>query len=282
MARRNRAHATDYHLRPIETDELDYIERNRAAWDEWASGYVAAAAKAWQEQDLRWGLWGIPESELELLSGLEPDDDAIELGCGTAAVSAWLARRGVRSVALDISSRQLKTADDLQRRFGISFPLICGNAEDVMFEDASFDVAISEYGVSLWCDPRRWLPEAQRLLRPGAALIFFTNSSLLMTCTPPEGGLPGDRLARDYFGRYRVEFDKDGPVEFHLTHGDWVRLLREHRFVLEDLIEVRPPPGAKPQVGIVSSDWARRWPSEEIWIARKRSSASTADLHRGR
>jgi SAM-dependent methyltransferase len=46
--------------------------------------------------------------------------DAIELGCGTAYVSAWLARRGARVVGIDNSEAQLATARDLQRKHGLN------------------------------------------------------------------------------------------------------------------------------------------------------------------
>jgi SAM-dependent methyltransferase len=175
----------------------------------------------------------------------------------------------MRPVAVDISQAQLKTAERLQYELGVSFPLICANAEEMPFDESSFDVAVSEYGVSLWCNPRRWLPEAHRLLRAGGQLIFFTSGAMLMACTPPDGAAAGARLVRDYFSPYRVEFPGDVSVEFHLTHGHWVRMLRKSGFVLENLIEVRPPQGAKPRFEFVSLEWARRWPSEEIWVARK-------------
>ena len=86
-----------------------------------------------------------------------------------------------------------------RRSSGSSFPLIHANAEDVPYESESFDLAVSEYGASLWCEPHRWLAEADRLLRPGGGLIFVTNSPLLMACTPEGGERAGDRLLRDYF-----------------------------------------------------------------------------------
>ena len=142
--------------------------------------------------------------------------------------------------------------------------------KQVPFDDDSFDLAVSEYGASVWCNPRRWLPEAYRLLRPEGRLIFFTNSALMLTCTPPDGGTAGDRLVRDYFGRYRVEFEpEEAFVQFHLTHGFWIRLLRAAGFVIDDLIETRPHPAAKAHFDLVSPEWAQRWPSEEIWVAHK-------------
>jgi SAM-dependent methyltransferase len=252
-----------------ETETLDYLERNRRAWDLWAPASGVIGRKAWQTDELRWGLWNTPESQLSLLQGLEPGADVVELGCGTGPVCAWLKRSGMHPVGVDFAPKQLRTAELFQHEFGIRFPLIPSNAEDVPFEAESFDMAVSEYGASIWCSPRRWLPEACRLLRPGGQLIFFTNSAILMTCTPADGSEPGETLVRDYYGSYRVQFAADAGVEFHLTHGQWVRLLRATGFALENLIELRPRPRAKPRYKFVDLQWARRWPSEEIWIARK-------------
>ncbi|MFD2686858.1 hypothetical protein ACFS5L_18720 [Streptomyces phyllanthi] len=43
----------------------------------------------------------------------------------------------------------------MQAEFGIDFPLVLGKAEKVPYDDNTFDLAISEYGASLWCDPYR-------------------------------------------------------------------------------------------------------------------------------
>jgi SAM-dependent methyltransferase len=246
---------------------VDYVERNKVAWDRWAPWYAAAGRAAWQAQ-LSWGMWSAPESALRLLDRLRPRADVIELGCGTASISAWLARLGFRPVGVDISRRQLETAAQLEREFDVRFALLAANAEALHYDNESFDLAISEYGASLWCDPNRWLPEARRVLRRGGRLIFVINSPMLMACTPTDGSPAGDRLVRDYFTGQRVEFPGDGAVEFHPTHGEWVRELSAAGFVIEDLIETRPPADAKPRYEFASTEWARRWPSEEIWVAR--------------
>jgi len=267
MGKTDQAQAAE-ELSRSDIDDLDYVERNRTAWERWAPGCAAAGRKAWQEE-LRWGIWGIPESEARLLDGVEPGAEVVELGCGTAAISAWLLRLGLRPIGVDIVRAQLETAAQLQRELGVTFGLLCANAEKLHFDDASFDMAISEYGASLWCDPRRWLPEAHRILRPRGRLIFVTNSPLLMACTPADGGPARDRMVRDHFGTHRLEFAGDGAVEFHLTHAEWVRMLNATGFVLENLIEVQPAPGARARFEFASLEWARRWPSEDIWVARK-------------
>ena len=75
--------------------------------------------------------------------------DVVELGCGTAYLSAWLVRQGARPVGVDITHAQLRTAQRCQDRFGVRFPLIEADAGQVPFASASFDLAISECGASL-------------------------------------------------------------------------------------------------------------------------------------
>jgi len=252
------------------SDLPEHVRRNRAMWDEWARKDAAAGERSWAPDTPVWGIWHVPESAVRML----PDDlagkDVIELGCGTAYVSSWLARRGARVVGIDNSQAQLDTARRLQRRHGLDFPLIHGNAEEVGYPDASFDFAISEYGACLWADPYRWVPEASRLLRPGGQLAFLTNSFLLSLCVPAEDGVAAtNRLLRPAFGMHRVEYPGDPGVEFHLSHGDWIRLLTCSGFEVEDLIEVRPSADATTKYPFVTLDWSRQWPCEEIWKARK-------------
>jgi len=219
-----------------------------------------------------WGIWSVPDAELKVLPDVD-GSDVIELGCGTAYFSSWLARRGARVVGIDNSAEQLAKAKRYQREFGLDFPLIHGNAEHVPLADGSFDLAISEYGASLWCDPNRWIAEAARLLRAGGRLIFLTNGTLAVLTFPDleADGPAGTTLLRDYFGLHRIQWPDTTGVEFHLGYGDWIRLLRASGFEIEDLIEVRPPEGAvTTHPEIATLEWSRRWPCEEIWKARKR------------
>jgi SAM-dependent methyltransferase len=254
------------------TDELpEHVRRNRAQWDEWAVQYVANAEKNWALAEPDWGIWNIPESDV----GMLPDDlagkDAIELGCGTAYVGAWMARRGARVVGVDNSAAQLETARRMQREHGLDFPLIHGNAEAVPYPDASFDFVVSEYGACLWADPAKWVPEAARLLRPGGRLVFLTNAFLLMLCMQDDDTAAAtDRLLRPAFGMYRLEWTSDRSVQFNLPHGEWIRRLRAAGFEIEELRELRPPADATSTYSFVTLDWARQWPSEEVWKARKR------------
>jgi SAM-dependent methyltransferase len=252
-------------------DDLpEHVRRNRLSWDAWAPEYAAAGAKAWAQAAPTWGIWGVPEAHAAMLTEDLAGRDAIELGCGTAYVSAWLARRGARVVGIDNSEAQLATARKLQREHGLDFPLLHGNAEAVPFPDASFDFAISEYGACLWADPQRWIPEASRLLRPGGQLVFLVNSFLLTLCAPDEDGVAATAsLRRPAFGLNRLEWPGDNGVEFHPSHGDWISLLRRAGFAIEALVELYPAAGATTRYPFVTLEWARSWPCEEVWKVRK-------------
>jgi SAM-dependent methyltransferase len=248
----------------------EHAARNREHWDEHAASYIAPARRNWAAQEASWGIWGVPESQLRML----PDDvsglDTIELGCGTAYVSCWLARRGAKPVGIDNSEAQLATARELQAEHGLDFELIHGNAEAVSYPDASFDFAISEYGASIWCDPELWIPEASRLLRPGGRLVFLINSVQMMLCSPESDLDPlSTELERPQFGMKRFEWPDDDSVEFHLPHGELIALMRRNGFEVEELIEVQPPEGSTTSYEWARLDWARKWPTEEVWKVRK-------------
>jgi SAM-dependent methyltransferase len=250
------------------SDPSEYVPRNVAVWSEDDGHQVAAGRRAWAREVIDWGIWRVLESELRVLPEVD-GLDVIELGCGTAYFSSWLARRGARVVGIDPTPAQLQRARAFQQGFGLEFPLVECGAENVPLPDASFDLALSEYGASIWSDPYLWIPEAARLLRPGGLLVFLRNSTLLILCSPDEGAAE-ERLVRPQFGMHRFSWD---GVEFHLAHGDWIRLLRANGFEIEDLIEIQAPPDARTHehYDFVTAEWGRKWPAEEIWKARKRS-----------
>jgi SAM-dependent methyltransferase len=254
----------------------EHVRVNRAHWDEDSPNWVAAGELNWRAEPT-WGMWKVP------LPGLLPDDmtglDAIELGCGTAYVSAWMARRGAIVVAIDNSEGQLATARRLAAEHGVALTLVHGNAETVPYPDGSFDFAISEYGAATWCDPYVWIPEAHRLLRPGGTLVFLGNSTLASLCSPADGSLPiTDRLERPYFTMHRLDWreaaDEPGGIDFNLPLSGWFRLFSETGFDVVEFLEIQAPEPAPESGGevcfSVTADWAHRYPSEQAWVLRKR------------
>jgi SAM-dependent methyltransferase len=244
------------------------IALNRALWAVMSEHFTdAAAEELWARPEVVWGLFAVPDRDLGVLGDVQGLEVA-ELACGTAYFSAWLARAGATMVAVDLSGEQLATARRLQDQLGPVFPLVQGDAERVPLASGRFDLVVSEHGAAAWCDPERWLPEAARLLRPGGRLVFLTNSHVSALCVPAEEGVAGERLVRSQREAYRVRWP-GGGIEFHPSHGDWVRLLRRSGFVVEAMHEIFAPPdsGDHPFYEIVSREWASKWPAEELWVA---------------
>jgi SAM-dependent methyltransferase len=255
------------------SDLPDYVRQNQELWTRSNEQYTDASARdAWAKEAITWGVFGVPESEVRAFGEVD-GKDAVELGCGTAYMSAQLARLGARVVGVDPTPAQLATARRMQAEFGLEFPLVEATGEEVPLPDASFDLVHSEYGASIWADPYKWIPESARLLRPGGELVFLLNSVLAMLCTP-DVGMVEERLLRPQFGMYRFEWPEEegGGIEFHVSHGGWIRVLRSNGFEVLELIELQAPADAvdHPYYDYVSADWARKWPAEEIWRARKR------------
>jgi SAM-dependent methyltransferase len=252
---------------PRSETELD-LQLNRSLWTRLNAAFTDIDAdRAWSADEITWGLFRVPERDVRAL-GHVAGLDVVELGCGTAYFSAWLARSGARPVGVDLTPAQLETARRCQREFAVTFPLVEASAEDVPLPDSAFDLAISEYGASVWCDPQRWVAEAARLLRPGGRLVFLTNSVLVTLCVPLDEGYAGDRLVRGQRDAHRVRWP-GGGVEFHPGHGEWVRVLRANGFVVEALHELYAPVAAElpDYYEIVTADWARQWPVEDLWVA---------------
>src|SRR5580765_4075016 len=145
------------------TESAHDLGVNRALWTLVNAEFTdARATSAWAAAEITWGLFEVPERELGVLgdvAGL----DVIKLGCGTAYFSAWLARRGARAVGVDLTGAQLHTARRCQQQFAVVFPLVEADGAAVPLRDASFDLVVSEYGASVWCDPLCWVREAARL-----------------------------------------------------------------------------------------------------------------------
>jgi SAM-dependent methyltransferase len=252
--------------------EPDYVAINREGWTRANAEYTDARAHAsWSQKEITWGMWSVPESEV----GMLPDvagKDVIELGCGTAYFGAWLKRAGAsRVVGVDVTPAQLDTARRMDAEFRLGLELIEANAEDVPLPNASFDLAFSEYGASIWCDPALWIREAARLLRPDGELVFMRGTTLRILCAPDEGKT-SDRLARAQRGLYRLVWEDDDPgVEFHPGTADMLAILRTNDFELLDFRELYAPEDAATHeyYDDPPADWAKRWPAEEIWRLRK-------------
>jgi SAM-dependent methyltransferase len=242
---------------------------NRRAWDADSDGYQSEHGRALSgRKALAWGLWRIPESELKVLGSVR-GKRVLELGCGAAQWSIGLARRRSRPVGLDNSLAQLTHARASSRSARLRLPLVQAAAESLPFRDESFDIVFCDYGALTFADPDVSVPEAARVLTSGGLLAFSTTTPLLQMCWPDGEESVTKTLHAPYFGMQRVEWSADDTVDFQIPYGHWIRLFRANGLVVEDLLEIQPPAGARTTFPGRPLSWARRWPAEMIWKVRK-------------
>ena len=250
----------------------DYVTINKDVWNADAENWVRGGARLWASEP-QWGIWGLPEKDLNLLPQDMSGMTAIELGCGTGYVAGWMAKRGAKVTAIDVSDQQLATARKLSLEQGTDITFIEGNAETTGLPDAAFDFAVSEYGAAIWCPPEVWLLEAHRLLRAGGRLVFLGNHPLAIICSPESGAPAEARLHRPYKDLWgadwtKVEIDPSG-ICFVQTFADWLTLFREIGFEVENYQELYAPETQSEMRAFIPADWARKYPSEQVWHLRK-------------
>ncbi len=104
------------------------------------------------------------------------------------------------------------------------------------------------------------------------ALAWCWGTPLLESCWPVDMEAPGTELVRDMFGMHRFVDETDGSIVFMLPHPATIAALGGAGLVVESLLELQPPPDATSTYRPAPEElaWARGWPMEEIWRARKR------------
>lgn len=248
-------------------DLTEHARKNREIWDQTSDSYQERNAEFLRD-GLAWGVWQIPEAELNVLGDVA-GKDVLELGCGAAEWSRALTRKGARATGLDNSDARLAHARQAVEEENVEVRLVHASAEAIPLPDASFDLVMADWGAPTFADPYLYVPEVARVLRPGGLFAFSGATPLAWVILDFEADAFSERLVNDYFGIRRLELP-DSPVEFNLSIGDWIRLYRANGFVIEDLIEVQPPEGARSTFRTdEETALSRRWPTEQIWKVRK-------------
>ena len=242
-----------------------HVRHNRAFWDADADSYQAAHGEQLARSPLAWGAYRVPESELQVLGDVD-GLRVLELGCGAAQWSVALAARGARVVGLDLSHAQLLHA----RRSAPTLPLVHASGEQLPFADSSFDVVFCDHGALSFCDPDVSVPECARLLRPGGLLAFCCTHPMLYLTWDDARDQQTRKLHIDYAELGQMALD-EGTIDWVLPPGAWIRVLRANGFEVEDLVELcAREDSSTTYVDFAPPKWARRWPAEWIWKARRR------------
>jgi SAM-dependent methyltransferase len=245
---------------------------NRAWWDRAAASYQAEHGDFLGDADFCWGPEGLRESNAQLLGAVR-GAWVLEIGCGAAQCSRWLARAGARPVGVDLSVAQLGHARRLDRRTGTTVPVVAGDAARLPLRDESFDLACSAYGaLPFVADAGAVHREVARVLRPGGRWVFSVTHPVRW-CLPDDPGPGGLTVHDSYFDRRAyVEYGPDGRpsyAEHHRTLGDHVRQIVAAGLQLLDLVEPEWPAENGRTWGGWSPLRGRLVPGTAVFVTRK-------------
>ena len=226
--------------------ESESVRANRSWWDSEADAYHAEHGDFLGAADFVWCPENLREDDVHLLGDVT-GRTVLEVGCGAAMCSRWLATQGARPVGFDLSNGMLRHGRERAARTGIDVPLVQADAQQLPFRNASFDIAFTAFGaVPFVADSARVMREVARILRPGGRWVFATTHPIRWAFFD-DPGMHGLTAAIPYFDRSPyVERAEDGTatyVEHHRTLGDRVREIVAAGFRLVDLIEPEWPPG---------------------------------------
>ncbi|MEC3919868.1 class I SAM-dependent methyltransferase [Nocardia sp. CDC160] len=221
-----------------------------------------------------WCPEGLHEGDWHLLGDIE-GKRILEIGCGSAPCSRWLAAHGAHPVGLDISRAMLDRGLAAMAAGGPRVPLIQAGAEELPFADESFDLACSAFGaVPFVADSGRVMREVHRVLKPGGRWVFSVNHPMRWIF-PDDPGPDGLRATIPYFDRTPyVELDSEGEptyVEHHRTIGDRVREIVAANLTLIDIIEPDWPEWLDREWGQWSPLRGEIFPGTAIFVTEKRN-----------
>jgi len=116
----------------------------------------------------------IAEDALQL-AGLRPGMRLLDVAAGSGALSIPAARAGAEVVATDISPAMVERLETRAREEGLSnLEARVMDGHELEFEDGTFDIAGSQFGVMLFPDLPRGLSELARVTKPGGRVLVVT------------------------------------------------------------------------------------------------------------
>src|SRR5947207_12158117 len=100
--------------------------------------------------------------------------NVLDVGCGTGVAAVTAARKGARVRGLDLTPELLERARENAKIAQVEIDFREGDAEALPFDDAAFDVVLSQFGHMFAPRPDIAIAEMLRVLKPGGTIAFAT------------------------------------------------------------------------------------------------------------
>jgi SAM-dependent methyltransferase len=115
-----------------------------------------------------------PAARLVRHAGIQAGNRVLDVACGTGVVAVTAARLGASVTGLDLTPELLAVARDNARIAGVHIDFHEGDCEGLPFDDAAFDVVLSQFGHIFAPRPEVALKEMLRVLKTGGTIAFST------------------------------------------------------------------------------------------------------------
>jgi SAM-dependent methyltransferase len=211
-------------------------------------GEMAELSEQKQQARAMWAMGDYPSAAAQIAevglhcveaAAVTSHDTVLDVACGAGNATIPAAKTGATTTGLDLTPELLEGGKAAADAAGVEIDWVEGDAEQLPFDDGSFDVVISVFGCMFAPDHKRTASELARVLKPGGRLAvcawtpegnvgqFFMTVAKHMP-PPPEGFLPPilwgtEDHAREIFSgtgvdldfeRQAMEFTGETPEQF--------------------------------------------------------------------
>ena len=114
-------------------------------------------------------IWSVG-SDLIGRVGVHSGDQVLDVACGSGNAAIPAAAEGAEVTGLDITPELFEPGRRRAAEAGVEIEWVEGDAQELPFDDASFDVVLSTFGCMFAPDHERAANEIARVLRPGGRL----------------------------------------------------------------------------------------------------------------
>src|SRR5580693_7393464 len=105
-------------------------------------------------------------------AGVRAGQRVLDVACGTGVVSVTAARLGAKVTGLDLTPELLDRARHNSKVANVEVEWREGDVEKLPFDDAAFDVVLSQFGHIFAPRPHLAIAEMLRVLKPGGTIAF--------------------------------------------------------------------------------------------------------------